>query len=378
MLVSAVFMSALSTLLNFFAFSSEVSAQEETACTRTISSGDPLEEAANSLGPGDVLCLRGGEYTDPDEIFKVTAAGTADERIELRSYPGEQATLEDHLWLNEQANNVTVRGLNLTSTYLNTLTVYGDDVWVIDNDITNPQEICVLVGAYRSGVLFGVLQTADRALLQGNRLHDCGGQSTNHRHGIYVNSAKDTEILDNEIYDNADRGIQLYPDAQRTLIKGNVIDGNGEGINIGGKGVYSTSNTTVTNNVISNSKVRWNVESYWEQALKVGTGNVVQNNCLYASNSNSYYNGNGGITTNEPLGFTAKDNIVADPEFIDRANKDFRPRPGSPCAMIPGGAQGSSPVPESVEEGEGVAGVLRDGMALLWRAFSDRPPYQRS
>ena len=60
--------------------------------------------------------------------------------------------------------------------------------------------------------------------------------STNKDHGIYVTNAKDTVIRDNWIYDNVDRGIQLYPDAQHTRITGNVIDGNGEGVVFSGDG----------------------------------------------------------------------------------------------------------------------------------------------
>ena len=41
-------------------------------------------------------------------------------------------------------------------------------------------------------------------------------------------------IRDNWIYDNADRGVQLYPDADGTVVTGNVIDGNGEGVIFGG------------------------------------------------------------------------------------------------------------------------------------------------
>ena len=46
----------------------------------------------------------------------------------------------------------------------------------------------------------------------------------------------DTIVRDNWIYDNTDRGIQLYPDADGSTITGNVIDSNGEGIVFAGEG----------------------------------------------------------------------------------------------------------------------------------------------
>jgi hypothetical protein len=49
-----------------------------------------------------------------------------------------------------------------------------------------------------------------------DRMHDCGRlPPTNHDHGVYVEGAVDTVISDSLIYDNANRGIQLFPNAQR-------------------------------------------------------------------------------------------------------------------------------------------------------------------
>src|SRR5262249_58448193 len=43
------------------------------------------------LGPGQTLCLRGGTYY---ERVKVTAAGTAERPVILRSHPGELAVID--------------------------------------------------------------------------------------------------------------------------------------------------------------------------------------------------------------------------------------------------------------------------------------------
>ncbi len=131
-------------------------------------------------------------------------------------------------------------------------------------------------------------------VIERNRIHDCGRlPATNKDHGIYVVDARNTVIRDNWIYDNADRGIQLYPDAQRTRIVGNVIDGNGEGIIFGGTGGVTSNHNLVKGNVITNSKLRWNVSS--GPTGPTARGNLVLQNCLWAGDSKPHYRSNGGI-----------------------------------------------------------------------------------
>jgi parallel beta-helix repeat protein len=102
---------------------------------------------------------------------------------------------------------------------------------------------------------------AEDTVIQGNRIHDCGRlPRTNNNYGIYVSAARGTRIMDNWIYDNADLGIQLYPDAVNTLVANNVIDANGEGVIFSGSGNQVASDNEIKNNVIANSRVRWPVE----------------------------------------------------------------------------------------------------------------------
>ena len=138
-----------------------------------------------------------------------------------------------------------------------------------DNDVTTGDTtICFLLGSKEYG-------RARRTVIERNRIHDCGElPPTNHHHGIYVEAAYGTRITGNWIYDNADRGVQLFPDAQRTYVARNVIDGNGEGVVFSRK----SANNVVENNAISNSVVRYNIEDYELS----GTGNVARRNCLWS------------------------------------------------------------------------------------------------
>ncbi len=168
-------------------------------------------------------------------------------------------------------------------------------------------------------------------MIEGNRIHHCGVMpAKNHDHGIYVEEAFNTQILDNVIYDNADRGVQLYPDSQGTVIKGNIIDSNGEGVIFSGDFGHASSDNTVENNVITNSNVRNNVESWYPSGNPVGQGNVVTNNCIEGGVRAS---GDGGLDTSGG-GFHAANNLDASPDYANQSAGDYTVSSSSPCAAI--------------------------------------------
>jgi Right handed beta helix region len=280
---------------------------------------------ADHLAPGQTGCFRAGtfDFNDQTDVTR--------NDITLTSYPGERATLKGRLWV--FSDRVTVSHLNLDqrSSVNSGPRVNGTDDVFDDDDITNYHtEICFILGDPTNG-------PAVRTVIENSRIHDCGKlPAQNGDHGIYVAHADDTIIRNNWIYDNADRGIQLYPDSQGAQVYGNVIDGNGEGVIFSGNGETASSDNVVHGNVISNSRVRWNVESLWPGGL-VGSGNVVRDNCLFASNSSSFYNRGGGVivpSDGEPSGFASSGNRITDPRFVDRAAGDLRLRASSPCASL--------------------------------------------
>ncbi|WP_217925019.1 right-handed parallel beta-helix repeat-containing protein [Miltoncostaea oceani] len=271
------------------------------------------QKLVDSLSAGQVGCLQAGATFGG---VKVNRSG-----ITLTTAPGgAKATILGKTWVPDSSNDVVFDGLVIngrTSGARVSPDVQGDRVVFRNNDITNDNTaICLHIGSnIGSGIAYGVV-------VDSNRIFRCGRMpATGFDHGIYVNHAYDTRITNNLIFDNSDYGVHLYPGANRTYVANNVIDGNGRGVTFSGEGGLVSSNNLVENNVISNSLVKSNVESWW--ASGVGVGNRADRNCLFNGRTGNVNASNGG--------FTASDNITSDPLFTNRAAKDFTLRTGSPC-----------------------------------------------
>lgn len=271
------------------------------------------------LRPGQTGCLRSGTYRETQIQVKRP-------RVTLRSAPGERATWRGRIVLMGARDRLL--GLNLDGSAgprcgasncgaLPSPTINAPNVVVADNDIQSPDSgICVHPRAWGR-------QRPDHFLIERNRIHDCGRRPpTEHDHGIYVADGRGGVIRDNVVFGNADRGIQLYPDAYGTTVIDNTVDGNGSGI------VFSerSAKNVVRNNVFSNAVRRWNAESYQLS----GRGNAFVGNCVRPGNANSTYDVNGGIAL--PSWVSQSGNRAAGTKlYVDRASGDFRIAPGSAC-----------------------------------------------
>lgn len=301
----------------------DAAAGTESAPFRTVS------RLLSTLSAGETGCLRAGLFA---ERVTVRDGGSPGSPIVLAAAPGESATLQGRLVIDDSANDVVVTGLRLDGRNEDARpspTVNGDRVTFFRNEVTNENTaICFVLGSTAG---YG---TAVDVVLSENRIFRCGRlPATNRDHGIYVESSRNARIVDNVIFDNVDRGVQLYPDAQDTVVERNVIVGNGQGVIFSGAAGLASSGNRVIGNLIGDSRLRWNVESYWPE--EPGTENVVERNCLW--------NGRDGDIS-EQIGFTASSNRFATPLFVDRERGDFRQRPESPC-LSAGPAAGTAALP---------------------------------
>ncbi|HVD57594.1 MAG TPA: right-handed parallel beta-helix repeat-containing protein [Thermoleophilaceae bacterium] len=236
------------------------------------------------------------------------------------------------MWVLPAARGARIAGLRLTShdfEFAIPLKIQADEVELVGNDITASRSIsCVLVGSSRpvSGLL-----------IEDNRIHHCG-RTGKKDHLIYMAHSRNAVIRRNLLVENPGGwAVHLYPNADGTLVEGNVIDSNHGGVIFAGSGGGETSDgNLVRANVITNSSPRWNLESSWSGG-PAGRGNGASRNCLFST-------GPGAPSGLGPdRGFHESGNAVArGPVYVDRQAGDYRLRRRSNCAALVGSAGGSA------------------------------------
>lgn len=324
------------------------------------------QKLVSSLTVGQTGCLVGGVFV---EDVSVRAGGTIGAPITLKSAPDGRATIVGRFWIADSANDVVVADLTLDGRNVNNLpspTVNGDRVAFVGNDVSNANTtICFLVGS-----LTGYGAARD-VLIEGNRIHNCGVlPPQNHHHGIYLANSQGGRVRNNVIYDNADKGIVIFPDSDGNVVENNVIDGNSTGLHFGGSLLQDAWHSTypkdnvVRRNVITGSR-RYNVEAYWEWQPPADTNNAVVDNCVWAAGF--------GVQIQDPLqaspwgaGFVATANREVDPGYVDRAGKDFRLRSDSACLGYGPqsvAASGGTPPPPPPAAPAATSGVTISGLA---------------
>ena len=274
------------------------------------------------MAPGQTGCLAAGATFVAN--VSLSHGGQPGAPIVLTSAdPANPATIKGRIVTFPGGDWITFTQLKLDGVNTGALpspTVGSDHVTFSNVDVTNEHTaICFdLINSTTWGV-------AHYTTIDSSTIHGCGElPSTNQDHGIYISGYYAT-ITNDYIYDNADRGVQLRG-SQNGTIQHNVIDRNGEGVIFGDQ---VTSNNDVSDNIVSNSNIRWNAESYWGSG-PVGTGNSFHDNCVSASNSTSYYDSQGGVDT--PDGFSTSANTIGNPLYVNASAGNYAIPSASPCA----------------------------------------------
>ena len=144
----------------------------------------------------------------------------------------------------------------------------GDHVFVVTADYVNISGFAV-EGATDSGRAGIYLDNADYCNISGNRVH------LNYR-GIRLYSSSNNTLTGNIVSNNRGGGIYLDSSSNNTLTNNTVSSNNGDGIFMG----YSSNHNTLTDNIVSGIYL----DSSSNNTL---TGNIVSGIRLYSSSNNT-------------------------------------------------------------------------------------------
>jgi hypothetical protein len=149
-----------------------------------------------------------------------------------------------------------------------------------------------------------------------SRVHSCGSESSgNLDHGLYCSSASTPMIVGNWFYDNEGYGVQLYPDCDGASVIGNVIAENGGSCDVDG------NSTHVAYIMGFCGFGRENATRPVYPPIHCGTTSASQAVDMVLYDPRSVPG-----TTDCGSKLTQTRTLQADPQFVNRANYDFRMR----------------------------------------------------
>jgi len=284
-------------------------AAPENAASAPSGAARSVRSLLRRLRPGQIGCLLPGVYR---EDVSVETSGTRGKPITITSARGGVATILGEIAVPHETHDVTIARLKLDGSVTDgspSPQINGSNITLRRNEITNGNTaICVILGG-----AFSEYGMATNIVVDRNRIHHCGRlPATRHDHGIYVEGSEHARITNNVIYKNADWGIQLYPNADDTLVENNVIADNGSGgiIIASSNGEEqdapsASDRNLVVGNIITGSTNGYGIEAWW--GGDEGVGNVVRSNCLWGNREGAF---------GDTRGLTLTRNLSGSPRFV--------------------------------------------------------------
>jgi parallel beta-helix repeat protein len=297
-----------------------------------------LQFAAESVGPGDLVTVRPGNYAG----FHLETSGTPAAPIQFRAEPGvlinqPNPVRTQHGTNLENASHIILDGFAVTGMQRAGVRSVG-----VDGDTFASHVTIRNVHSYNNGY-WGILTGfVDDVLIENNITSGSAVE-----HGIYVSNSGDRPVIrNNVVFDNRGNGIHMNGDASLggdglisdALVSGNIIynnaklnaqgvPGGGSGINMDGVQDSRIENNLLynnhasgislysidgaegsTNNEVVNNTVYQAADARWALNIQQGsTGNAVRNNVLISQHPTR---GSIDISQNSLAGFTSDYNVV--------------------------------------------------------------------
>jgi len=252
------------------------------------------QRLVRSLSPGATGCLVGGS--------RFFGRIVLDRPLTLRGAGAHRPAIVGGITLTPRARGAVVENLAVRGRGRGraAILVNADRARIVDNAISGTGYVdrntaCILLAGPRN------------AVVTGNRIESCTRATRRGlaAPGIFVGSALGTHVTDNLVVHTPGVGILLGPNAQRTRVVHNLVDGNATGVLIRGNRRTASSHNIVLANIVSNSGGH-NVAAAWSGP--VGRGNIISANCLW----------HGFAGNVRAPGVRLAGNVVASPRYVRR------------------------------------------------------------
>ena len=271
-------------------------------CTHTMRPGGGLQRFVTRLRAGDVGCLTAGYY----DIHRLILGnrGNAQAPIVLRSLdPNHPATLHGVVWLSSAGRYWIVEDLRID----------GRNKWNLPSPIVNGSHSIWRrldvsnrgsgdgTQPYGGGICFNLGQTdrygpASNTTIEESRIHDCG-LSTNHNHGIYAVATTGTTIDPRQL-DLPERRPRRAAVSLSEACAGHSKRDRQQRL---GRHLLRLRLADIPSrhraaNIISNSRNRWNVESFYPAGTPLGHRQYRGAELFLGNSRTRYYRAHGGIS----------------------------------------------------------------------------------
>lgn len=300
-----------------------------------------MQKAFDSATAGQAVCLRGGiypQYVDSSAGFNQVEkhSGIPGKPIVFTNYLGEVALIQGSTKV--YGSYITFRGapddsLNCSVTHPCGLIFEGSSGYVLNAvgilNSSGPGHVVFDHVEIRKGNYHaGLYQEGCNNAITGSYVHDNGIQDRNEDNGIYwsrtpADCKNGGLIAHNLVEHNFSKGIQLYAGGSASTPAYVTVCDN-ISVNNGAQGavIWGDYNTFVGNILYNNNEVA-GAAAGAQAGLYSGMANFVDHNLTWSASDRS--GKRSGWFVNR--GCCLKDNLIADPSFLDppKHNWDFKP-----------------------------------------------------
>jgi hypothetical protein len=307
-----------------------------------------LQKAFDTATAGQTVCLRGGiypQYVDASAGFNQVEkrSGAPEKPILFTNYPGEIAEIQGSTRVNGSYllfQGTPNKAPNCSATNPCGLIFEGSTGYVLpgvsiccasnfNSHVVTFDHVEIRKGNYHAGLY----QEGCNNAITGSYVHDNGIQNRNEDNGIYwsVTPPGCTNgglIANNLVEHNFSKGIQLYAGASASTpayvtVRGNISVNNGSE----GAVIWGDHNTFVDNILYNNNEIA-GAAAGAQAGLYAGTANFVDHNLTWSTSDRG--GKKSGWYVKE--GCCLKDNLIADPSFLDPAGHNWDLKPSSPAS----------------------------------------------